>query len=330
MPKSNPYDPKYIMERDHITYEQALAVIEKMKEKNAWNKGKKITKSNPYDPSYVMMRDQCSLEEAQQKILEFKSKKATSLENFIKKYGAELGKQKYDDWKEKSLAKGHDVAKKNGRSQSKFSPAYYMRHGYSIDESIKMALDYQHENSPLHIQYYIKRGLGIEYAKKKIRSIHDKKIGKDVFLEYLEKVKGLTTDQARAVVKKSRGHFTKENLGFEEFEKRKRKIRESLESRGYWVPLEDMSDYQVYRKKVWDFTNQNDLSLLENYDKRGLAGEIGAYHLDHKFSISRGYIEGVLPELIGSLKNLEFIPWEQNVKKQGNCSITLESLKNEN
>lgn len=329
MKKNNPYDPNYIMKRDQCTLDEALVIIDQLKEKNAWNRGKKIKKNNPYDPKYVMLRDHCSFEVAVEKIKDFKAKKATSLSNFIKRYGENEGTRRYDEWKEKSLAKGHQVVKVNGASQSRFSPKYYLRHGHPYEEAIQLALQYQHENSPLHIDYYLKRGLTLEFARKKIRSIHDKKIGIDSYKEHLKRTTNLTEEEIKKRIKETRGHFSKEKLGEIEFEERVKQVRKTFEQRGMWIPLEDLSDYKLYHRRVWEVTRQNDLTLLEHYEKRGRAGIDGAYHLDHKFSISRGYIEGVSPELIGSIKNLEFIPWEDNIQKQGKCSITLEELRNE-
>jgi hypothetical protein len=37
----------------------------------------------------------------------------------------------------------------------------------------------------------------------------------------------------------------------------------------------------------------------------------------------------IKPEIIGNIKNLEFIPWKENLKKRANCSITIEKLINE-
>jgi hypothetical protein len=329
MPKSNPYDPKYVMQRDNCSLEEALSYINDLKSKNAWNRGKKVQKSNPYDPVYVMERDQCSFDEALRKIDEFKRSKATTLQNFIKKYGEAVGTKKYEEWKSKSLQKGWDAVKINKNSQSKFSPSYYIRQGYSPEESARLALEFQHKNSPLHIEYYIERGYDIIHARKKIRSYHDKKLGKDSYKEHLIK-KGFSKSEADDIVKKNRGHFTRENLGDDEFKKRSMKIRKSLEDVKIWIPLSDLSDYEIYHKQVWNYTNQNELSTLKHYEKRGRAGQPGAYHLDHKFSISRGYIEGVDPKLIGSIRNLEFIPWEENMKKQGKCSLSIEELKDEN
>jgi hypothetical protein len=106
-------------------------------------------------------------------------------------------------------------------------------------------------------------------------------------------------------------------------------MRDTFEKKGIWVPLNDLSDYKLYHREVWKYTNQNDITILENYDKRGKTGVEGAYHLDHKFSISRGYIEGISPDLIGSIKNLQFIPWQENVSKQNKCSITKKELTDE-
>lgn len=77
-------------------------------------------------------------------------------------------------------------------------------------------------------------------------------------------------------------------------------------------------------KKVYYWTSKNDLTQLENYEKRGLLG----YHLDHKYSITEGFKNKILPKIIGSMRNLEFIPCQENVKKGTRCSISLEELLN--
>jgi len=81
-------------------------------------------------------------------------------------------------------------------------------------------------------------------------------------------------------------------------------------------------EFKKYRRKVYYWTAKNDLSKLENYNKRALLG----YHLDHKFSITEGFRNNVPPKIIGSIYNLEFIPYNVNVSKGIKCSITLEEL----
>ena len=103
--------------------------------------------------------------------------------------------------------------------------------------------------------------------------------------------------------------------------------RNTMEDRGYFTPLKEKSDVMKYYHLVWYFTNQNDLSTLEHFDKRGRANiNNETYHLDHKYSIAQGYVDGMLPEVIGSLCNLEFIPCIDNIKKRHNCTISKKVL----
>jgi len=88
-----------------------------------------------------------------------------------------------------------------------------------------------------------------------------------------------------------------------------------------------LPEFRKYWNSVINETNKQSIHTLDNSDKRGLTGVDGAYHLDHKFSIFEGFKQGVEPEIIGNINNLEFIPWEDNLSKGSNCSITLEELK---
>jgi len=81
-----------------------------------------------------------------------------------------------------------------------------------------------------------------------------------------------------------------------------------------WNP--NKTELQEYRCLVNYYTNKNDLSVLENYNKkRGLSGVVGAYQLDHVISIKDGYDNNIKPEVIGSIDNLQFITWEENRSK---------------
>lgn len=92
--------------------------------------------------------------------------------------------------------------------------------------------------------------------------------------------------------------------------------------------LKNLSKYKKYRKKVISITKSQPINKLDNFDKRGVSGINCAYHLDHKYSIRMGFINNIEPEIIGNITNLEFLPWEENVKKRTNCSITINELNN--
>lgn len=89
-----------------------------------------------------------------------------------------------------------------------------------------------------------------------------------------------------------------------------------------------LPEYIKYKKKVLSVTNKQPIDELENYNKRGTYKNNDTYHLDHKYSIIEGFKNNILPEIIGDIKNLEFIPWKENLKKRAKCSITIEELIN--
>ena len=98
---------------------------------------------------------------------------------------------------------------------------------------------------------------------------------------------------------------------------------------GMYVPPSSKSALQRYRSECMKITKSNNLSLIENIDKRKSTGALGGYHLDHKVSISFGFKNNVDPKIIGHICNLEMIPWEENLKKNLNCSISVEQLRDQ-
>lgn len=85
---------------------------------------------------------------------------------------------------------------------------------------------------------------------------------------------------------------------------------------GYNEYLESYDEYELYRKQVRNITNLQPVHLLENYEKRGNGyTNEEAYHLDHIYPISKGFKNGIPPEVIGDICNLKFIHWLENLKK---------------
>ena len=90
--------------------------------------------------------------------------------------------------------------------------------------------------------------------------------------------------------------------------------------------LKIVDNFTKYKNDVMKITRQQPISNLINYNKRGNSGIDGAYHLDHKYSILEGFNNNLPSEIIGNIKNLEFITWEENIKKRTKCSITINEL----
>ncbi len=102
--------------------------------------------------------------------------------------------------------------------------------------------------------------------------------------------------------------------------------RIKMEDCGKWIPLELLTDFDLYYKRVIYFTNKQSLHTLLNFETRGLAGIEGAHHVDHKVSIKYGFENNIPPYIIGNINNLEMLPWRDNLYKSSNCSITIDAL----
>lgn len=101
--------------------------------------------------------------------------------------------------------------------------------------------------------------------------------------------------------------------------------RKTNEESGKWVKLKDKSDYEQYKYIVKKLTEKN-YKDLSNADKRGNhAFNKNSYHIDHIFPISKGFNDGILPQIIGSKSNIRMIPWFDNISKKD--KITKNSKK---
>jgi hypothetical protein len=88
------------------------------------------------------------------------------------------------------------------------------------------------------------------------------------------------------------------------------------------------TEFLRYKAVVIYLTEKHRNKLATGY-VTGLAGKEGAYHIDHKYSILNGYKNKISPMVIGHLRNLEMIPWKENVSKHSRCSISIEKLLQE-
>ena len=70
-------------------------------------------------------------------------------------------------------------------------------------------------------------------------------------------------------------------------------------------------DKRLYYAKVWYITESQPIHTRKKFELRSFWG----HHLDHICSISEGYKNNISPEIIGNIKNLQFIPWDENYKK---------------
>lgn len=96
-------------------------------------------------------------------------------------------------------------------------------------------------------------------------------------------------------------------------------------AKGLIMPPEVRNIYYRYKIIVTTLTERLRKQLSEGYCT-GLAGEPGAYHIDHLYSISNGFKNGISPLVIGNIANLKMVPWEENIEKHAKSSISIDRL----
>ena len=96
--------------------------------------------------------------------------------------------------------------------------------------------------------------------------------------------------------------------------------------RGLWLADHQLSDYELYKRAVWKHTNQH-AGSLPLYNLRGRSDkDPNAHHIDHKYSIHAGFVNNILPAIIGGMLNIHMIAASDNMSKGSNCSITLDEI----
>jgi len=84
---------------------------------------------------------------------------------------------------------------------------------------------------------------------------------------------------------------------------------------------------EFYRyKAIVTYLTEKQRSKLNNGYVTGLAGKLGAWQVDHNYSIMHGFVNKVSPLVIGSKENLRMLPWKENLQKHSKSHISLNDL----
>lgn len=258
-----------------------------------------------------------------QKFDEFKNNSKQSLENFIKRYGEEIGKQKFDEFRRKSDSSslkhhiekyGEETGKQKYKEQSErlrdapVSLKYYLDRGYTIEEAKCLV---KKRNSSCSLEKQIQKH-GFEEGVKKYKKICETRKLQNRLEYYIEKY-GLIQGYIKYKEKNKRCavEMTPELL---------KKIHNTFVKKGLWTPKEKRSLKVLYIQEVDKHTAKSK-KLLKKPENDAVN-----YHLDHRFSKKQGFKQNILPQIIGSIYNLEYLPASENIKKQDKCSITVDEL----
>jgi len=113
-------------------------------------------------------------------------------------------------------------------------------------------------------------------------------------------------------------------------------FRDLMEATGQWVPLKDLSKYEVYKRKVRAETKKWAKQLYNNWDGNDYYNgqKLVTYaewkvlypginvsnnklqpSIDHKISVSHGFVNGISHKKIGNIENLCICSRDTNVRK---------------
>lgn len=85
------------------------------------------------------------------------------------------------------------------------------------------------------------------------------------------------------------------------------------------------NEFKRYKVVVQYLTEKHREALTRGF-VTGLAGTQNAWHIDHIFSVLKGYQNNISPFVIGHITNLQMLPWEDNLSKHSSCNITIDKL----
>lgn len=213
--------------------------------------------------------------------------------------------------------------------------------------------------SPRCIEFYLEKGLSEDEAKKELSQFQKHfskeiciekygcKAGIEVWKERQNKWQKTLTSKSEDEIKKINQKKNRwKNLSEDKSKELKLKVSNSLKNTvskrsledkrkvgknisdgkvkfGYAIPRDQLSEFNLYKSKVWNETKKHNLNLLENYHLRGKK----AYHLDHQYSIWQGFLDNTPPEIVGHFCNLKMLKYKENLSKHVKCTISLIDLK---
>jgi hypothetical protein len=102
--------------------------------------------------------------------------------------------------------------------------------------------------------------------------------------------------------------------------------RKCYDEKRYKESVKFKYGYDLYYFLVWKYTKSNYKKYKSIINPNELKRGIKEHQLDHKYSISEGFKNGVLPSIISSVSNLQMIPYHENSSKGRKCSIDLDFL----
>ena len=250
----------------------------------------------------------------------FRNKSANfKLEHYIKKYGADLGKIKYNERLKKT------------KEQNVFCYDYWLKLGYTEYEAREI-LSKQADTSSLN-SAMLRLGPVLGYIRyQEIKAIRQHQNTLERYIADYGVDEG--TRRYSDISSKKVCDYTIEKY---------LKTRKTFENIGRWTAKENLDDFKHYKLIVERFTKRSIKQLPPEkqklLEKRGTASknkkQDEVVHVDHMISKFFGFHNNILPQIIGSVYNLDVsvynldvIDASKNISKNTKNSIDIDELFN--
>lgn len=309
--KRSPNSIHFYIEKG-FTPEEAQIELDKYNLNNPWHR----LDVSPSQPKYWMKKGY-SEEEALKKS---KFACSHSLESLTIKYGAEIGQQKYDRIQNSFKTRKDTIIKRLGNKFScnideatklynermrLISPKtldYWLNKGYTVDEAKDIMKERGQNTSPRHINYWM------------TKCGNDQKLAKKCHYEYQDNC------SVAAIMKK---YNCSEEDAVNRHNAFINKMLNTLERKGC-IFKRTKTEFGKYSAKVRSMTEKNYKQFKHIIDPDNLRSK--EFHLDHKYSLLQGFLDGIEESIIASVFNLRIISHIENHSKYTKCSITKEQL----
>jgi hypothetical protein len=271
-----------------------------------------------YDAELYMLKTGANKECAENHIKNLKLSKATSLEGFCKRHGIENGILMFEKFRKTSRKSSLNIVDKFKtqyrdswkieyssfmKRKSKWCKEYYLsREECDEEEAQTKATEFYLKKCGIRKQYYLDLGISINDVGAILEKIYKKRVFNNLrSISNLKRIFGKEWHIKHSEINAS--------------------LRNTMESKGIWITLEDISDWKKYGMEVDYWTNIAVKSYPDMEKDRNRL-----YHIDHKFSKKQGFIDDIPSKIIGSIINLELLPASENCSKKCKCSISREEL----
>ena len=260
-----------------------------------------------YKPEYWTALIGCTLSEGEGRVIKYKSDKVTSEGGFISRHGEVLGKIKYAEF-QRTSALGTETKRKYNfdfRESTPWCIEYWITRGHTIDSAVAAVSKFQIENAGVNRGIYERKGHTPEEVDSIMEDINNRK---NIYDPQLMKSRHNLNDQGI------------EDLKAEYINR----MVNGLVVSGCCAPVHKQGDFKKYQSRVRVISSREDICNLPNIQFRG--NREGDFHMDHKYSILKCFLDKVPDYIAGSLYNLQCITKEDNLTKAHNCSISLWEL----